>query len=164
MRYAILDGNVVVNIAIADTPLDANWQIAGNAKIGWVWDGVNYNRVLPLIDEGKAKKYAEIWDVAASRISEVLDNESPSMNTTAGKAKHLSDKTLKRLTKKSKGQNLTPKEEADEQWYDAYLDWADSTNDAADQGEDAVEAMTLPEDVDAYSAETDPVWPVFVAP
>ena len=159
-----MTGNIVSNIAVADAPLDVNWQPAMNAQIGWEWNGTNYSRVIPPIDEGKAKKYTEIWEVAARRISEVLDSESTSMNTAEGKSKRLSDKSNKRLTKKSKGQTLTPAEEADEQWYDAYLDWADSTNDAADQGEDAVEAMTLPEDVDAYSAETDPAWPAFVAP
>ena len=164
MKYAIMTGNIVSNIAVADAPLDANWQPVMNAQIGWEWNGANYNRVPPPIDEGKTAKYAEIWEVAARRISEVLDNESASMNTVEGKTKRLSDKSNKRLIKKSNGQNLTPAEEADEQWYDAYLDWADSTNDTADQGEDAVEAMTLNEDVDAYSAEIDPVWPTFVAP
>ena len=164
MKYAIVVNGIVKNLAVADAPIDDTWIPAGNAQIGWQWDGVKFSRVIPPIDEGKAKKYAEIWEVAARRIREVLDNESTNMNTVEGKTRHLSDKSSKRLIKKSNGTPLTPKEESDELWYDAYLDWADATNDAADQGEDAVEAMTLPEDVDAYSAETDPVWPEFIAP
>ena len=116
------------------------------------------------LDAVKLPKYAEIWAYANALIKAVTDAESPDRNDSKSKADRLSSKSQKRLTKKSKGQVLTVKEEADEAWYDAYLDWADSTNDIADLAEDAVEAMTLVSDVSSYSVEITPAWPAFVAP
>ncbi len=41
MKYAIVQNGVVVNIAIADNPLDANWIRSDEAGIGWLLiDGV----------------------------------------------------------------------------------------------------------------------------
>ena len=116
------------------------------------------------LDAAKQPKYAEIWAYANSLIKAVTDAESPDRNDSEGKAERLSNKSQKRLTKKSKGQALTPQEEADEDWYDVFLDWADATNDIADLAEDAVEAMTLVGNINAYNAETTPAWPAFVAP
>lgn len=36
MKYAIIENDVVVNIAIADEPQGANWRQDDNAGIGWV--------------------------------------------------------------------------------------------------------------------------------
>ena len=116
------------------------------------------------LSAAKQPKYAEIWAYANSLIKAVSDAESPDHNNSESKAERLSNKSQKRLTKKSKGQSLTTKEEAAEDWYDAFLDWADSTNDIADLAEDAVEAMTLVGNVNAYNVETTPAWPAFVAP
>lgn len=39
MNYAIIEGGVVANIAVADAPLAENWVEAGSAQIGWAYDG-----------------------------------------------------------------------------------------------------------------------------
>jgi hypothetical protein len=41
MRYAIVERGVVVNVAVADAPLAANWIITDTAGPGWTYaDGV----------------------------------------------------------------------------------------------------------------------------
>jgi hypothetical protein len=41
MKFAIIEGGKVVNIAVADAPLADNWIEAGAAAIGWAYaDGV----------------------------------------------------------------------------------------------------------------------------
>lgn len=39
MKYAIIEGGTVVNIATAEEPLAENWIEAGSAAIGDTWDG-----------------------------------------------------------------------------------------------------------------------------
>ena len=41
MRYAIVENNVVVNVAEAEPEFAASqgWIEAGDAGIGWLWDG-----------------------------------------------------------------------------------------------------------------------------
>ena len=41
MRYAIIENNVVVNVAEADADFAASqgWIEADDAGIGWLWDG-----------------------------------------------------------------------------------------------------------------------------
>ena len=41
MRYAIIEANVVVNVAEAEPEFAASqgWIEAGEASIGWLWDG-----------------------------------------------------------------------------------------------------------------------------
>lgn len=39
MKYAIIENGVVINIAKADSPISANWVLAGSAKRGDIWDG-----------------------------------------------------------------------------------------------------------------------------
>ena len=47
MNYAIIDkNNIVINIAIAYTPLNEQWIFIGERPVtfGDVWDGVNFYR------------------------------------------------------------------------------------------------------------------------
>lgn len=48
MRYAIIENNIVVNIAVADAPLANNWIDASTANIGDIWNGTNF--LPPTID------------------------------------------------------------------------------------------------------------------
>ena len=48
MRYAILSGSLVSNIAEADFPLASNWVLDdGKAEIGGSYDGVNFHPPAP---------------------------------------------------------------------------------------------------------------------
>ena len=47
MKYAIIEGGKVVNIAVADSALADNWIEAGAAKIGDSWDGETFIRPTP---------------------------------------------------------------------------------------------------------------------
>lgn len=51
MYYAILQGNMVANIAVADAPLADNWIEAQNANIGDVWNGEKFVTPSPTEDE-----------------------------------------------------------------------------------------------------------------
>lgn len=42
MRYAIIENNIVTNIAVADEPLADNWFEAHGCNIGDVWDGESF--------------------------------------------------------------------------------------------------------------------------
>lgn len=42
MKYAIIEGGKVVNIAKADAPLADNWVPAQDARIGDIWDGESF--------------------------------------------------------------------------------------------------------------------------
>jgi len=42
MRYAIIENNIVTNIAIAAKPLADNWFEAHGCNIGDVWDGESF--------------------------------------------------------------------------------------------------------------------------
>jgi len=57
MKYAIIENGVVVNIAVADAPLDAAWIPAGNARIGNLWDGTTFTE-RPLTEEELAEQKA----------------------------------------------------------------------------------------------------------
>lgn len=43
MKYAIIENGKVSNIVLSETALDANWVEAKNAKIGDLWDGVEFS-------------------------------------------------------------------------------------------------------------------------
>ena len=45
MIYAIIEGGVVVNIAVADYPVEENWVMAGDAGvyIGDIYDGETFH-------------------------------------------------------------------------------------------------------------------------
>ena len=40
--YAIVENGLVVNVALANEPLADNWILAGEAGIGWSYDGSNF--------------------------------------------------------------------------------------------------------------------------
>ena len=44
-RYAIIEDNVVVNVAEAEAEFAATqgWIEAGDAGIGWLWDGESFS-------------------------------------------------------------------------------------------------------------------------
>lgn len=42
MRYAILENNIVVNVAEANAPFNENWIDATGAKIGDTWTGTEF--------------------------------------------------------------------------------------------------------------------------
>lgn len=42
MKYAIIENGAVVNVALADEPLADNWNEAGIAQIGWLYDGQTF--------------------------------------------------------------------------------------------------------------------------
>ena len=109
----------------------------------------------------KNNKYAEIWAYGNSLIGYETEHSDTTSNTVTGKSKKISDKSQKRLTKKSKGQSLTPDEEADEDWFDSFLDWEDSINDTSDSGCDTVESMSDKYLVDDFDPATDIIWPAF---
>ena len=110
----------------------------------------------------QSNKYSEIWNEYERRIAETNDDAGTSKDPHSGVDK--ANKSQKRLTKKSKGGSLNAKEEADEEWYDEYLDWSDENHDAADSACDVVELLTAPSAVNAYDVVNDPSWTVFVAP
>lgn len=43
MKYAIIENGKVSNIVLSETALEANWVEAKNAKIGDLWDGVEFS-------------------------------------------------------------------------------------------------------------------------
>ena len=59
MKYAILQGDVVINVAVADEPLDSNWIEAHDASIGDVWDGEKFLTPGPT-DEDVKEKWTEV--------------------------------------------------------------------------------------------------------
>ena len=43
MKYAIIENGIVVNIAVSNAPLAANWVNGSGAQIGWAWDGISFS-------------------------------------------------------------------------------------------------------------------------
>ena len=78
MKYAIMTGNIVSNIAVANSPLEPNWRPAMNAQIGWEWNGTNYNKPILSIDGEKAVKLDELAALAQAKSAEgVVVNGEP---------------------------------------------------------------------------------------
>lgn len=111
--------------------------------------------VLTLID-AQAIKYSEIWERAEVRIT----NTAKGTSSDPRHRDRIRDKSQARLMKKANGGSLTVEEQADEDWYDSYLDWADITRDEAQAACDAVEALNTPELVIAYDINAI-VWTTF---
>lgn len=59
MRYAIIENNIVTNIAVADEPLADNWFEAHGCNIGDVWDGESFTTP-PVSEEDTENEWAEI--------------------------------------------------------------------------------------------------------
>ena len=59
MKYAIIEGGTVVNIAKADEPLAENWIEAGSAKKGDLWDGENFSAPVKTPAEIEAETLAK---------------------------------------------------------------------------------------------------------
>lgn len=55
MKYAIVENNVVVNVAESEQPLDLTWVQSDVAKIGDIYDGTSFTTPLP--DKDWAEEY-----------------------------------------------------------------------------------------------------------
>lgn len=72
MQYAIVENNVVVNIAVAAAPLADNWHLAPGAGIGWTFDGQTFAPpepaiVLPTLEDYDAALTAHLDATAQTR-------------------------------------------------------------------------------------------------
>jgi hypothetical protein len=47
-RYAIVSNGTVVNVAVSDAPLSADWIETQEAQIGWTWDGEQFSPPTPV--------------------------------------------------------------------------------------------------------------------
>lgn len=56
-KYAIIADGLVVNLAESDSALEANWVEAGDAQIGWAYDGTDFTP--PALDNSDAAVMAE---------------------------------------------------------------------------------------------------------
>lgn len=56
-KYAIIADGLVVNMAESDSALEANWVQAGDAQIGWAYDGTEFTP--PPLDNSDAAVMAE---------------------------------------------------------------------------------------------------------
>ena len=59
MRYAIIENNIVTNIAVADEPLADNWFEARGCEIGDIWDGESFTAP-PISEKDTESEWAEI--------------------------------------------------------------------------------------------------------
>jgi hypothetical protein len=50
MKYAIIENNTVVNIAVAEQPLADNWIEAGSAAIGDTYENGQFSKPVPVVD------------------------------------------------------------------------------------------------------------------
>lgn len=50
-RYAIVENGIVVNVAIATTPLDTNWIESATARRGDTWDGTTFSPPPPYVPD-----------------------------------------------------------------------------------------------------------------
>jgi len=116
--------------------------------------------ILNPIGDTKEAKYAEIYAHADSLIAEQEAAFFTKGVSTGRNKDRLLKQQNKRNNKKIKGQNLNAKEQAEDDRYDSFMDWADIVYDVADTSEDAVEAMTNVEDVKNYDVDniTWPTW------
>lgn len=48
MKFAIIDHNIVVNVALADAPLAPNWIASDTAGVGWTYDPVTVVFTAPI--------------------------------------------------------------------------------------------------------------------
>jgi hypothetical protein len=67
MKYAIIENNTVVNIAVAEQPLADNWIEAGSAAIGDTYENGQFSKPVPVVDPlayqaERAAEYPPIGD------------------------------------------------------------------------------------------------------
>lgn len=109
-----------------------------------------------LIGDAQTLKYTEIWSAAETRIDAQTNDGSKNPN----QYKRLQAKSQKRLMKMAGGRPLTVQDQADEDWFDNFFDWADLVRDKADISCDEVELLATPEAVIAYDV-TAIIWPTY---
>lgn len=130
----------------------------------WLIDNPNLITMKPdtvKLEEAKQLKYPEIYAHADSLI-QAQENTFFDKGINSGRNKdRLLKQQNKRNNKKIKGQNLNAKEQAADDRYDSFLDWADLVYDEADLAEDAVEAMSDIEAVKGYDVVNTPNWPIW---
>jgi len=126
-----------------------------------IWNGTEFVPEYTdeeLLEQAKQGKYPSIYAHADSLI-EAQEATFFSKGSNRGRNKdRLLKQQNKRNNKKIKGQSLNPKEEAEDDRYDSFMDWADTIYDEADLAEDAVEAMSDINNVKAYDVVNDPNW------
>ena len=70
MKFAIIEEGVVVNLAVADTPLQSNWiEATGAVSIGDLWDGENFTPAPP-IQKSPEQIQAEIVAATQKRLDD----------------------------------------------------------------------------------------------
>ena len=70
MRYAIIENNVVVNVAVSDFPLAGNWvEDNGSAQIGGAYDGAFHPAppIVPTVQQYEDSVQAHLDFVAQSK-------------------------------------------------------------------------------------------------
>jgi len=68
MKYAIIEDGIVVNLAVADTPLQSNWiEVTDAVRIGDLWDGENFTPAPP-IQKSPEQIQAEIVTATQQRL------------------------------------------------------------------------------------------------
>ena len=105
MKYTVMTGNVVSNIVVADSPLDPSWQAAGNAKIGWAWDGSIYTPPMMGLGARKTEKLEELGSMAKEK--------SDGGIVSGGRSVGSDDDAVARITSSLSVMGRNPTEEID---------------------------------------------------
>lgn len=73
MRYAIVENEVVVNVAVSESALGAGWIESDDAQIGWLFDGQAFHRPEPVVvvPEVVSMRQARLALLAASLLDDV---------------------------------------------------------------------------------------------
>lgn len=68
MKYAIVENGVVVNLAVADEPLEANWiEFDGPVTLGDLWDGAAFSPA-PIPQRSPDEVQAEVVAATQARL------------------------------------------------------------------------------------------------
>lgn len=90
MKYAIIENDIVVNIALAESPLAANWIPGTLAKIGDTWDGEEF--VTPVVPDPVPESVTRRQAKVALLQAGLLDDVEAGIEAIA-------DPTTKRIAK-----------------------------------------------------------------
>ena len=115
-----------------------------------------------LLLEAKEAKYNQIWSKVNLKIDDAINQSDSTVNNK--KRQRVSDKSHHRLSKKSKSIALIPSEVVDESWHDAFLVWAETINNEAEESCAHVKEMADMAHVDGYDTEVDIIWTDYVSP